>query len=1711
MEFDVAGARKAGYSEGEIASYLAEKHDFDLEGAKKAGYSDGDVIGHLTATPKASDFAKSAASGALSGTGMIFQGGGELLARGVNAVAGTELRSENPFKSAIEWLEQSKSTGAKRAEAGSQISGSLFDPSTYDFGTNPTVAGLALQGMNAIGQFMPNLAIALGTAGASVPTQLAIGATVGGIQALGGALDEERQQINGMSHEDLLAGSRLYKDFIDKGVPQDVAKNAVAEAAAMGGGLGNAFPSAAEGAFENFLIGALTRGRLKIPGKGILGKTAVGVAGGAATGGTEEALEQMGQNIGSNIAIGGNRPVTQDTLQQFVMGAIAEGAAGGGGGAATGLLSSKPVQPQPATEEQPAGAPLALAAPVVTDAGVSTETQQTQQAAIDQADRNAASLEQARQAEEARAQEAFKKLGLARTTDEAIALAMEAADPAHLNDVMHSTVLHTGLLDSMEPVELATPREGEFALAKGEVEEQKQRELDAMVNQQRDEKAALATDESVQREQDGQPQTAMQAAFAKLVLKRMEAAEGARTPADVRVLGKPVGEMTDEELAHAAENHRMSGFRESARAEMVRRRVAIQQQGGTNATAVRGDQGQAAEAGQAQEASGANRGGNVQLAAAGGSNANGTELRAAGEGQGAPAQQGAEVTPHDYTSTQVALPPVMAEQVKSAAKRIIKPEDVHPEEGLEDRPHITVKYGLHTENAADVQKVLAGEPPVKAKIDGIDVFKPEDKDYEVVVARVDSPDLVRLNAKIKDALPNTETFPTYKPHVTLGYVKKGAGDKYASAKTGLEGKEITLDTVEFAGRDESVTPIKLEGAQPPAVRQQLFVERGNQRIEVASLEDAARKWGQFFHAAVREGAGAESVSGARVVDQNGTEVARISQNGRVWPPGEWKSGQKPLVEAIHHTPETKGSVKDITAEATKPLTFMGKPLAELNAKALQTASKSARSKAIREAASAELERRHGETHLEVPPDMHEPLRKMAESAVWFEEGGKAAGGQYIPGVTRKSQQELNEAGEGRTQWVGMPDWARGFGMNKADFQAAVEKAIAGQPLGKKQRQAVQAMMDEVKEYRAFKAEMDAQGVPAEEQAVAEQVLADSQAPDDWNKMSHDDQEAYLDSLFGPAKAGAQDQARAEEAPPAEVRPAGRQPGEDDDLASRPALELSSPTEQDLKAKEAQATAGSVEEQHAAVRDRNEAILTPPVGTAPPRSAEEQRVPTSQTNLFTTAASALREAAEKIERAAAPEKPGNNPVNTGTKLTDVGENLWANRRNFTKNAIGWDDVKGLNDALKVKEVVKPKVWPKPDYEGLVEQGMQPFIARMLKQVYDGISTAPAGKSDEDLQTYIKAVGKVRDAVFAWAKDANANRDFLTRIADQAKAMQARRSYIISSLGDQAGIRDVILDRAWPKAENERSRFPSDSEALAEIRAIGANRAIKAFQFSMDDAVDAMKDVTEGWPKPQESWQRQGIQVVERAPSLTVREQPQPGGRDSVWVVEINGRYIQSSKTPITAENVFPPEAKWLVINKRRDVVGWSETEDKAKEIARELVKRETKGGDIRGMNISQAERSGPERRKEGENITPQRLMDEFGLRGVNFGREGWINQNERQAYLNHAYDALLDLAEIMDVPPKALSLNGMLGIAFGAQGSRWHGGRPLRSGSQRDQPHEDDGRRHARARVGPRARPLLRHAGWLREVFRAVSVATRDHRRPEGRAGRSQAGDPRGVQ
>jgi len=82
------------------------------------------------------------------------------------------------------------------------------------------------------------------------------------------------------------------------------------------------------------------------------------------------------------------------------------------------------------------------------------------------------------------------------------------------------------------------------------------------------------------------------------------------------------------------------------------------------------------------------------------------------------------------------------------------------------------------------------------------------------------------------------------------------------------------------------------------------------------------------------------------------------------------------------------------------------------------------------------------------------------------------------------------------------------------------------------------------------------------------------------------------------------------------------------------------------------------------------------------------------------------------------------------------------------------------------------------------------------------------------------------------------------------------------------------------------------------------------------------------------------------------------------------------------------------------------------------------------------RKGPDYRN-GDDISPERLMAEFGVRAVQFGNA--MSQPERQIWLNQTFDALADLSDVLKWPRRWLGLrqktnNESLGLAFGARGT-----------------------------------------------------------------------------
>lgn len=105
-------------------------------------------------------------------------------------------------------------------------------------------------------------------------------------------------------------------------------------------------------------------------------------------------------------------------------------------------------------------------------------------------------------------------------------------------------------------------------------------------------------------------------------------------------------------------------------------------------------------------------------------------------------------------------------------------------------------------------------------------------------------------------------------------------------------------------------------------------------------------------------------------------------------------------------------------------------------------------------------------------------------------------------------------------------------------------------------------------------------------------------------------------------------------------------------------------------------------------------------------------------------------------------------------------------------------------------------------------------------------------------------------------------------------------------------------------------------------------------------------------------------------------------------------------------------------------------------ATEILETNTTFGESDIPKPESTERKGVERRTG--DVKGEDFRDAFGFRGVEFGL--WNNQAERQEVMNAAYDGLMDLADVLNIPPKAIGLNGDLALAFGARGKGLTGAR-----------------------------------------------------------------------
>lgn len=169
---------------------------------------------------------------------------------------------------------------------------------------------------------------------------------------------------------------------------------------------------------------------------------------------------------------------------------------------------------------------------------------------------------------------------------------------------------------------------------------------------------------------------------------------------------------------------------------------------------------------------------------------------------------------HEYSSTQVQITGRPAELMAKLARSI--PDADLSSDGREKESHVTVKWGLHFQTPSmRLRAALKDFGPVELTLGKTSLF--ENADGDVLKVEVDSPDLHRLNKLISRVVPTHSTHPTYIPHATIAYLKRGRGKKYAGDKS-VAGTKIHVDSVTFSGKKGKREVLPLGHPRPAPYR-----------------------------------------------------------------------------------------------------------------------------------------------------------------------------------------------------------------------------------------------------------------------------------------------------------------------------------------------------------------------------------------------------------------------------------------------------------------------------------------------------------------------------------------------------------------------------------------------------------------------------------------------------------------------------------------------------------------------------------------------------------------------------------------------------------------------------------------------------------------------------------------------------------------------------
>lgn len=356
----------------------------------------------------------------------------------------------------------------------------------------------------------------------------------------------------------------------------------------------------------------------------------------------------------------------------------------------------------------------------------------------------------------------------------------------------------------------------------------------------------------------------------------------------------------------------------------------------------------------------------------------------------------------------------------------------------------------------------------------------------------------------------------------------------------------------------------------------------------------------------------------------------------------------------------------------------------------------------------------------------------------------------------------------------------------------------------------------------------------------------------------------------------------------------------------------------------------------------------------------------------------------------------------TKIEDVGEKIGGARKDMWsgfREKIGAD----VSDD-EILKLPLSKVFPEPDYEKLLKDGVTKDQVIAIKVLRDMVPRKPTSRGysykRKEYVTLVKGMKRIVERVI----DGEVQPHRIYRVAADISTDLGNKLNSAFELYRDAGFPDAPAPKGYTISYHHYTIFRGEKDVSKyELQnnnksgGFGGMRNMQHFD-SYEEAVDALKEQLKNSPE------KKGKKTTE----FKVYRYRNDGHG---WRIgKKNGRNYIDVKD------------------------GFDEAADARKYIKEnqsELEEKLAKLKEIPAHRRSTNEARLGEDYRGGKDVGAEEFRDTFGFRGVEFGN--WVEQEKRQNDINDAYDGLMDLAKILDIPPKSISLNSELGIAFGARG------------------------------------------------------------------------------